>query len=386
MTDNAFPPRPTRADIDLEALAANFRSIKAFVGDDTKVLAVVKANAYGHGAVECSRRLAAAGVDWLGVALIEEAVELRSAGISTPILCLGGIWPGQEQVIVANDLIPTIFRIDDAQRLDAAAKVVGRQVQIHVKVDTGMGRVGVRAEEVGDFVDAIAGLRNLRIDGVMSHFASADDPTANEFTTKQINDFKNALTVLRSRGIEPSLVDLANSPGAICHPESRGTMVRIGGILYGLGDDVIPHDAPQPDLLPVMSVRSRVALVKNIERGDSVGYGRRFIARQHSTVATVPIGYHDGYRRALSDKAEAIINGFRVPIIGTVSMDWITVDVTQVPDVNVEDEVILLGKDGNNSVSAADLAKLICSISYEITCGISVRVPRNYIKNIEVSA
>ncbi|CAN5578282.1 alanine racemase [soil metagenome] len=375
-----FPQRPTRADIDLAALDANYRSIKAFVGDNTMIMAVVKANAYGHGSVECSRVLIAAGVDWLGVALVEEAIELRSAGIDSPILCLSGVWPGQEQVMLAHDLTPAIFRIEDAHRLDAEAKKANRVVQIHVKVDTGMGRVGVRADEFGDFLDGVAGLGNIRIDGLMSHFASADDPAENEFTDLQISEFESAIAILRSRGIEPSLIDLANSPGSICHPKSRGTMVRIGGIFYGLGDDVIPRDVPQPELQPVMSVRSKVALVKDIAAGDSVGYGRQFVAKEPTKVATVPIGYHDGYRRALGGQATAIIKGIGVPVIGTVSMDWITIDVTQVHDVKVGDEVVLLGSAGNESVSAADLAKIIGSISYEITCGIGERVPRNYIK------
>lgn len=374
-----FPHRPTRADIDLAALYANFRSIKAFVGENTKIMAVVKANAYGHGSVECSKVLVAGGVDWLGVALVEEAVDLRSAGIVTPILCLGGVWPGQEQILLDHNLTPAIFRIEDAHRLNAAAKNADRVIQIHVKVDTGMGRVGVRAEEFGDFLNGVAGLGNIRIDGLMSHFASADDPAENGFTDMQIREFESALAILRSRGIEPSLIDLANSPGAVCHPRSRGTMVRIGGILYGLGDEVIPRDVPQPELQPVMSVRSKLALVKDIAAGDSVGYGRRFVAKQPTKVATVPIGYHDGYRRGLGGQANAIIKEIRVPVIGTVSMDWITIDVSQVQDVEVGDEVVLLGKDGNASVSAADLGKIIGSISYEITCGIGERVSRNYI-------
>ncbi len=379
MRDIAFTPRPTWADIDLAALEANFRAIKAFIGDEIKFLAVVKANAYGHGAVECSRTLVSAGVDWLGVALVEEAVELRSAGVNVPILCLGGVWPGQEEIIIDKDLTPAIFRIEDAQRLDARAKEAGAMVNVHLKVDTGMGRVGVRGDAFGAFVDAVSECRNLRIDGLMSHFASADDTEALEFTMGQMNCFDDALAVLIARGIEPTFIDLANSPGAICHPRSRGTMVRIGGILYGLGDDVIPREVPQPGLLPVMSVRSKVALVKDIQRGDSVGYGRRFIAKRPSTIATVPIGYHDGYRRGFSGHVEALVNGFRVPVVGAISMDWITVDVTDLSDAKVGDEVVLLGRDAKNAVSAADLAKTINSISYEITCGISARVPRNYI-------
>src|SRR6187397_1558014 len=231
--------RPTWAEINLDHLAANFHSAKRFIGD-TKYMAVVKADAYGHGAVECARRLEKEGVEWFGVALPEEGVELRKAGVRKLILCLGGFWDGQESIALNYGLTPVVFQIEKAAALNAAAASRGTDVSIHVKIDTGMGRIGVRHDRVSEFADALKPLEHLRIEGIMTHFAAADDLGQNEFTDLQIERFRNAVATFREKGFNPAYLDLANSPGAVAHPAARSNLVRLGGVLYGLGGDVLP--------------------------------------------------------------------------------------------------------------------------------------------------
>jgi alanine racemase len=210
----------------------------------------------------------------------------------------------------------------------------------------------------------------------MTHFASADDLAANGFTDLQISRFYDAVTIFERAGFSPTYLDLANSPGAIAHPNSRGNMVRLGGILYGLGDDILPKNIEKPQLKPVLSLRSRVSNLKNVPKGESLGYGRTFATGRDSLIAAVPIGYHDGYPRPLSNRSRVIVNGVYAPVVGTISMDWTLVDVTDVPNVRIGDEVILIGESGNCRIAAEDLAGILGTISYEITCGINRRVPR----------
>jgi alanine racemase len=373
-----FPAqRPTWAEINLDNLAFNFKSVKKFVGADVRYMAVVKADAYGHGSIPCSRRLEKEGIDWFGVALPEEGVELRHAGIRKLILCLGSFWPGQETLILNNNLTPVIYQLDRADLLDRAAKTRGTVADVHIKIDTGMGRIGVRYDQIAGFADRMKAYTNLRIEGLMTHFASADD-LASDFTSLQTTRFNEACSVFRERGFRPAYTDLANSPGAIAHPDARSTMVRLGGVLYGLGDDVLPRGIALPELRPVMSLHSRIAHLKSIPAGESVGYGRTFIAKSDTRIATIPIGYQDGYSRALSNVGRVIVNGQYAPIAGRISMDWITVDVTEITDVRRDDEVILIGSSGVERVTAEELAVNTGSISYEITCGIHRRVPRHF--------
>ena len=376
----AYPKRPTAALIDHAALAFNVRSIREFIGPKPKFMAVVKANAYGHGAVECSQTLEKEGVEWFGVATLEEALELRENGISSQILCFGSVWPGQEREFFEHFITPAIFSSETAIRLDDAARKCGVEARVHLKLDTGMGRVGLRFDEVEQFLSAIVGLRNLRITGVMTHFAAADDLSQADFTRLQMARFNKALELLSKAGIDPEFVDMANSPGAVVFPESRGNMVRIGGILYGLGDDVLPRDVPGPVLKPVMSLVTKVAVVKRIKTGESVGYGRSFKAINELTAAVLPLGYNDGYSRRLSGRAEVLIRGVRCPILGRISMDWISVDASEIPDISPGEGVVLIGHSGNEAITAADLAGISGSISYEITCGIGQRVPRIHMK------
>jgi len=370
--------RPTIAEINLNNLAYNYRSSRSFIGTAVKYMAVVKADAYGHGAVECSRRLASEGIDWLGVALVEEALELRNAGIRTPVLCLGSFWPGQESVLIENDVTPVVYQLDRAERLNSAAAIIGRPIRIHVKIDTGMGRLGVRFDEVEDFVGRLRTLDRLRVDGLMTHFAVADELGGIAFTDLQIKRFYDSVEMFKNAGFDPTHIDLANSPGAVVHPASRGNMVRLGGILYGLGGDILPSGIAKPALKPVLSLRSRIAQLKRVPAGDRVGYGHLFTTKRDSLIAAVPIGYHDGYRRGLSNNAKVIVNGTFAPVVGRVSMDWITIDVTDVPGAAEEDVVILIGEQNGVSCKAEDLAAMVDTISYEITCGIGSRVERRF--------
>lgn len=368
--------RPTWTEINLDNLAFNFRSVKEFIGRDTRYMAVVKADAYGHGSVECSRRLEADGIDWFGVALPEEGIELRKAGIRKLILCLGGFWAGQEQSLLNYNLTPVIYQLEKAELLNRAAKERGTSVEIHVKVDTGMGRIGVRYDAVAEFADRLKELGNLHVQGVMTHFAAADDLSENDFTALQIKRFNDAVATFENRGFHPVYKDLANSPGAIVHPESRQTMVRLGGVLYGLGDDVLPKNTEKPDLKPVLSLYTRIAHIKRVPEGETLGYGRTFRTEKDSVIATIPIGYQDGYSRTLSNTGRAIVSGAYVPVVGRVSMDWTLLDVSEMPNINIGDEVILIGEKGGLKVTAEELAAKTDTISYEITCGITRRVVR----------
>ena len=371
--------RPTIAEIDLDNLAYNYHSVRNFVGDEIEFMAVVKADAYGHGAVECARRLQAEGVDWFAVATVEEGSELRAAGIAKPVLVLGGVWPGQESTLLDLDLTPVVFRVDQARSFADAARQHGSPARIHVKIDTGMGRIGFRFDQSEQIAAELAAIDSLEVEGLMTHFATADDLAANDFTNKQISRFADAVDKFHAVGHRPKYVDMANSPGAIVHTLSRSKLIRIGGLLYGLGGDVLPSGVEQPELRPVMSVRSQIAQIKTINAGESVGYGRTFTATRDTLIATVPIGYHDGLPRTISNIGPFIIRGQRVPIVGRVSMDWTTADVTDVEGVSVGDDVTIIGSDGAEQIRAEDLARLTNTISYEITCGISRRVIRRYI-------
>ncbi len=370
--------RPTVAEINLDDLAFNFRSVKEFVGADVEIMAVVKADAYGHGAVQCASRLEAEGADWLAVATVEEGVELREGELTTPILVLGGFWPGQESSLLKFDLTPVVFRLDQAHSFAHAADNLGETGRIHVKIDTGMGRIGVRIDDVGAYAAELSTVENLEIEGLMTHFAVADDLNAMDYTNQQITAFEAAVEIFYTQGHRPKYIDMANSPGAVVHPLSRGKLVRIGGLLYGLGGDVLPEGVPHPVLKPVMSIRSKIAQTKVIKLGESVGYGLTWTAGRDTVVATIPIGYHDGLPRALSNKGHFLVNGHRAPIIGRVSMDWTTIDVTDVSGASVGDDVTIIGESGDELIKAEGLAGIADTISYEITCGISQRIPRRY--------
>jgi alanine racemase len=369
--------RPTWAEIDLDALAHNFRIVQKQVGPDVKVMGVVKANAYGHGASECARRLAGEGADWFGVATPEEGIELREAGISQPILCLGGFWEGQEAACVQHRLVPLIYRLDMLESLDREAAAAGVVADVHLKIDTGMGRLGVRYDQLNDFVGSISRFKNIRVDGLMTHLAAADDHSCEPLTNNQITRFQTAIAHFREGAVAPEHLHLSNSAGIFDHPAARGTLVRPGGVLYGLWRDVLdPSREHHLDFKPVMSVRSEISLLKWVPAGETIGYGCTFEASRPTLVATIPIGYHDGYMRGLSNRGRVIVKGSYASVIGRISMDLTLLDVTNIEGVEVGDVVTLLGTDGDRSIAAEDLAKIAGTISYEVTCGISNRVPR----------
>ncbi|MEP6820156.1 MAG: alanine racemase [bacterium] len=370
--------RPTWAEIDLEALAANFHLVKAKVGPDVSVMTVVKANAYGHGAVECARRLEREGADWFGIALPEEGIELRNAGIAKPMLCLAGFWGEQATACLQHELVPVVYRLDMIEAFDRAARERNIVADVHVKVDTGMGRLGVRFDEVSEFAGALQKFANIRVNGLMTHFAAADEPTCGSLTREQIQRFEIAVAAFREHGFNPVHRHLANSAAVFGQPAAWGNLVRPGGVLYGLWDTLAPEDR-DVNLRPVMSLHSRITLLKWVPQGETVGYGCTFEASRKTLVATIPIGYDDGYMRALSNRGHAIIRGVYATVIGRISMDLTLIDVTNVPGVQTDDEVIFIGREGNLLVSAEEIARTAGTLSYEVTCGISDRVPKVYI-------
>ena len=379
--ESVFARRPTWAEIDLNNLAANFKLVKQRVSPVARVMAIVKANAYGHGAVACARRLVNERVDWFGVALPEEGIELRSSGVTHPVLCLGGFWPGQASACIQHQLTPVVYRLDMIEALNQAASNAGVVADVHVKVDTGMGRLGIRFDTLNEFVDALDRFRNVRIDGIMSHLAAADETTCEPLTRDQIQRFDDAVTAFRAHGYRPTYLHLANSAGVYGHRDAWGNMVRPGGVLYGLWRDVLPPSNSNPELLPVMSLHTRISLLKWVPPGETLGYGCTFEASRRSLIATLPVGYHDGYMRGLSNRAHVIVRGTYAPVVGRISMDLTLIDVTDVSGVEVDDQVTLLGRNRENAglkITAEDLARIAGTLSYEVTCGVSERVPRVY--------
>jgi alanine racemase len=371
--------RPTWAEIDLGALAANFRLVKDRVGQDVNVMAVVKANAYGHGAVECARRLQKEEADWFGVALPEEGIELRAAGVTKPILCLAGFWDGQANLCLQYELVPVVYRLDLIEAFDRAARERGVVADVHVKIDTGMGRLGVRFDELGDFANSLKRFQNIRVDGLMTHFAAADEPSCGPLTRDQVERFENAVAAFGEHGFKPNHRHLANSAAIFAQHSAWGNMVRPGGVLYGLWRDILAPSDRGEKFQPVMSLHSRIIFLKWVPQGETVGYGCTFEASRKTLVATIPVGYDDGYMRALSNRGHAIIRGIHAMVIGRISMDLTLIDVTNVAGVQLDDDVLLMGHELGLSVTAEDLAKTAGTLSYEVTCGIGGRVPRIYI-------
>jgi alanine racemase len=376
MSDN----RPTIAEIDLKALRHNYAVIRREIKPDCGVLAVVKADAYGHGFMDVSQELEALGVTAFGVAFLAEGIQLRKSGIDRPVLILGGIYPGQEKKCVGFNLSTTVFDISQARELDHVAGRLYRKAKIHVKIDTGMGRLGIPAARAPEFFGELRKLENLELEGILSHFASADelDDSGREYTDNQLKFFMEAIASAEALGLAPRYRHIANSAAAFGLDIPGCNLVRPGIALYGS----LPSSdfSGMIDVRPVMSLKSRVAMLKWVEAGTSISYARRFTANGRTRVASVPVGYADGYRRSLTNRGEVLIRGMRAPVIGTVCMDWIMIDVTGIPDVAAGDEVVLMGSDAaGNCVRAEEIAEWSGTIPYEVFCGISKRVPRVYI-------
>jgi len=372
--------RPTFAEIDLAALRHNFQEVKRTVPAGCGILAVVKADAYGHGFLDVAMELETQGVNAFGVAFLAEGIQLRKTGIDRPILILGGIYPGQEKKCIGFNLSTTIFSLEQARLLNYVAGKLFRKVKIHVKVDTGMGRLGISHEDAASFFQKLKGMKHVELEGIISHLASADelDDNGRNFTANQVETFARVVERARGEGFSPRYVHIANSAAAFSLNLSFCNLVRPGISLYGS----LPSAdfAGKMDLWPVMHLKSKVAMLKWVEPGTTISYARRYTAAERTLIASVPVGYADGYSRALTNRAEAIVRGKRAPVTGAVCMDWIMLDVTHVEGVAVGDEVVLVGCDRDrHCIRAEELAAWAGTIPYEIFCGISKRVPRIYL-------
>jgi alanine racemase len=367
--------RPTRAEVNLSALVRNLRTLRAGA-PGSGLLAMVKANAYGHGAELVARALEAEGVELLGVALIEEGLALRAAGVRSEILVLGGAYQGGWDVLVEAGLTPAVFREDHLEAFATAAHRRGVEARAHLKVDTGMARLGALPGEVPPLL-ARARTLAVTLDGVLSHFANADlaDATA---TRRQLVDFRAVLEQLERAGFRPRWRHLANSAALVAMPEARDgkvfNLVRPGLALYGLAP--APWLAAAQPLEPVLSWKTAIVHLKDVPTGTAVSYGGTWTARRPTRIATLPVGYADGYPRRLSNRAQVLVRSRRAPVVGRVCMDLCMVDVSDVPAVSLDDEVVLLGRQGAEAIDATELAGWAETISYEVLCGVGARVPR----------
>ncbi len=355
-------------EVDLEAVRHNVRTIKP---EGVELMAVVKADGYGHGVVPVAAAALDAGASWLGVALVEEGIDLRDAGIDAPILVLSEFPRGSEKEALANDLTPTLYTAEGIRALAEAARSLGRSTRVHVKLDTGMHRVGLwPPEDAPAFVRELLG-SGLSLEGLWTHFATSEaDP---ETTRAQLGRLLAAAEALAAEGIRPRYVHAANSAATLLHPETHLDLVRPGAAVYGLAA------GPGLDrtLRPAMTLRSAVTMVKRLPAGERVSYGHRYRLERDATIATVPVGYEDGYPRLLSSRAEVLVGGRRHRVAGTVTMDQLLVDCERDP-VAPGDEVVLIGRQGDERITAEELADLIGTIGYEIATAISERVPREY--------
>jgi alanine racemase len=364
--------RPTWAEVNLNNLAHNFRQIKKMLSPETRIMVCVKADAYGHGLIPVSKKLVSCGVDYLGVASIDEGIKLREGGINLPILILGLILKKDIQPVFKYNLSVTVCDEDLARALNNKAKLLGRPASVHIKVDTGMGRIGVLHQDAERLVRRIHKLKFINIEGIFTHFAFAD--MNREFTLYQINLFNRLIHRLKKEGIHIPLIHSANSMGVIGYKMSHFNMVRPGLVAYGL----YPRKDLRMKLKPVLSLKTKVLFVKKLPKGYGVSYGHDYIAGKNTTIVTIPIGYGDGYPRNLSNRAPVLIAGKRFKISGRICMDQIMVDVGG-KKVKVGDEVVLIGSQGKNKITTEELARLCDTISYEIVCGLGSRVPRVYV-------
>ncbi len=359
--------------IDLDAIAANFSLLRSRAGG-AEVIPVVKANAYGHGAVPVARRLAREGARRFAVSLAEEGLELRDAGIGEEILLLSSGDPAAVEELADRRLTPTVHDVRQARELGAAAASLPRPIGVHLKLDTGMGRLGVRPHELAELIGILRGARGLRLDGTFTQFASATDP-ASAANSAQIREFEAALSALRDAGIDPGLIHASNSAAVLAFPAAAFSAVRTGIALYGVAPSETFADAA---LTEALRLETRVLAVKTVPAGTPLGYGGTFVTKRETAVASLPIGYHDGLRRSFSGAVSVLLRGGKAPIVGAVSMDLTLVDVT-VSGGRPGDLVIVVGSDGKNRVRAWDLARAADTIPYEILCGIGSRVPRVHV-------
>jgi alanine racemase len=354
-------------EIDLAALRYNFSKVKELVKQPTAVLGVVKSDAYGHGMVPVARELENLRVEYLGVSTCREAVTLRQGGIKSPILLLLGVEEDELAQVIQYRLTPAIFRSDVAKAVSAAALAADTKIPVHLKIDTGMARLGVPYVEADKFLELIKSLEGINLEGLLSHFASADERDKS-FSNKQLERFQRILGRAQNIGLKPRYAHIANSAGVIDLPASYLQLVRPGLMLYGAPPSPELH-RPIP-LRPVMSLKTRVLQLKEVPAGSPIGYGCTYTTTRSSLIATLPVGYDDGYDRLLSNRGEVLVRNRRAPVVGRISMCLTTVDVTDIPGVQPDDEVVLLGRQGEEVITADDIAAKISTINYEIFCNL----------------
>jgi alanine racemase len=372
--------RPTVAEVSLGALRNNLREAGRVVGPGVRVMAVVKADAYGHGAVAASRAFLEAGAAMLGTSTVAEAVEIRRTGIEAPLVVLGGVFPGEEDDVAAHDLAAGVWSLETVRTLAAAGRRVGRTIRLHVKVDTGMTRLGLDLPDVRAFGEDVRNIADVAVDGVYSHLASADE-VESAAVQAQIGRFAEAVESLAATGTRPAHVHLANSAAVLAEPRAHFNLVRPGIMLYGAPP--APHLVERACLRPAMRLRTAVAQVRRVPAGRAVGYGGTYVTARPSVIATVPIGYADGLHRLASNRGWMVVRGVRVPIAGRVCMDHVMLDVTDVPGVAVGDEIVVLGEQRGAAVPAEEVARWCETISYEVLTSVGKRVPRVHVEEFD---
>ena len=375
--------RPTWAEVSLGTLRQNFRTVVKHTGAGVTVCAVVKADAYGHGAVECSRALQAEGAKWLGVTSLDEAIPLREAGIETRILLMTGFWRGEESEIARLKLTPTVWEPWHIEALENAAASGAMRQPVHLKVDTGMGRLGVSLEELPAVLRALSTAPHVTLEGLSTHLASSEIMDAPS-VAEQERRFEEAQRMVRAAGLEPGLIHMANTGALISRRETWKNMVRPGVALYGYylpfqrAGREVSGGTLRLAVKPVLTWKTRILSMRNFAAEQALGYGGTFVTQAPARVAVLPVGYADGYNRQLSNRGRVIVRDHYAPIVGSISMDLTLVDVTGIPGIAVGDEVILMGTSEGLSVDALEHARLANSSPYEILCNISKRVPRRY--------
>ncbi len=376
-------PRPCWAEISLSQLKENLAVIRKHVGPERKVLAVVKADAYGHGAVPVSRALEEARVDALGVACVAEGLELRQAGIRAPIVVLTGFFPGEEKDLIEHGITPGITEVGQVERLEKAAR--GKRARIHVKIDTGMGRLGVPCSDIPRLLDRLAASPSLELEGLYTHFASSEDFTSTQ-TDDQVRCFEKAREQFAARGLRPPLIHMANTGATVARPDTWGTMVRPGSMLYGYlsffkfpeGQDRSAEFAAKLPVKPALTLKAQVYLIREYAANAPLGYGAHFVTQRPSRIAVLPIGYGDGWRRGLSGRCRVLLRGQFAPTVGTIGMDLTLADVTDVPGAQPGDEVVLIGTNGKASIPPTEPARALGTVASEVLSGLTKRVPRLY--------
>jgi len=370
--------RPVWAEINLRAIAHNVRELRRITSSSAKVMAVVKANGYGHGDVEVARVALASGAERLGVALLSEGKKLRKAGFGVPILIFGYTPIEQASDVVRNNLTQAVWTWEMAEALSWTAVQQRKNARIHIKIDTGMGRIGYRPDESTiNQILKIAGLPNVVIEGVFSHFAQSDC-LDKHYTEAQLDLFLESVHLLKVKGLEIPIKHIANSAATIDLPQAHLDMVRLGISIYGF----YPSNQVQKDrvnLRPALSLKAQVAYIKEVPKGTMISYGSTFTTPATTRIITIPLGYADGYSRLLSSRGEILVGGKRAPIVGRVCMDQCMADVGHISDVQIGDEIVLIGRQGDEEISGDELAEKIGTINYEIPCLISSRVPRIYL-------